>query len=325
MKPHGDLKNKLLARYNVLARINFQSCAYEMKVVVDWIRQQPAVMAIIAEAEQEVPEFDLDEFKMVLNSTRNIIPWPAYVVTDAGRAAISWRILADIADSSTHQKDASRQYVRAFSVRDNQGSYEVFVDLALRPFFEYAIEHVGDFDSILYVLQRYVRDVEWHRRDDLYAKFVEDTANGEEVYNLDLQRHLYMDGGFITHAKVASASGQPDLIGGLDSVDPLICDGKLIKSGTGPSYIATGFNQVIKYAQDYNKTRAFLVVFNLTDRLVEFPSDDPKKGWPSHVTYGGVRVYFVEVRALPPATTASKAGKLKPLTLTREDLFADDE
>lgn len=89
----------------------------------------------------------------------------------------------------------------------------------------------------------HVAQVEWFDRKNLYARFAENTRNGEEVYNLDLQRFLFLDGGYITQAKARSASGEADLIGGLETDDALICEGKLYDSDSrGKSYLAKGFH-----------------------------------------------------------------------------------
>jgi hypothetical protein len=184
-------------------------------------------------------------------------------------------------------------------------------------------ERVGDESSVLFLLERYVRMVEWFDRDDLDARFEADRANGEEVYNTNLHRFLFQEGGYITQAKARSASGEADLIGGLDTADPLICEGKLFDY-RGKSYIARGFHQVIKYAHDYGKSAAYLVIFNRTDRLVQFPDHRPAGSWPPFVETGRVRVHFVVVRALPPAATASKAGKATTVTITLEDVMSLD-
>jgi hypothetical protein len=76
----------------------------------------------------------------------------------------------------------------------------------------------------------------------------------------------------------------------------------------------------VLYAQDHGKSVAYLVVLNLTDRAIEFPTDGDEKQAPPYLDVGGVRVYLLVVRALPPAASASKAGKPKPLTLAKDDL-----
>jgi hypothetical protein len=201
--------------------------------------------------------------------------------------------------------------------------WQAFAEQVIQPLIDFLDERVGDESSVLFVLERYVHMIEWFDRDARYAAFEADTANGEEVYNLNLQRFLFQEGGYITHAKARSASGEADLIGGLDTDDPLVCEGKLFDS-RGKSYLARGCHQVIKYAHDYNQSVAHLVVFNMTDRLLQFPTDGAAGAWPSYVEIAGVRVYFIGTRALPPAATASKAGKATTVALTRNDLSDPD-
>jgi hypothetical protein len=111
---------------------------------------------------------------------------------------------------------------------------------------------------VLYVLERYVRRVEWFDRDELHRRYREAVAAGhvgEDVYNLDLQRFLFIEGDYITYAKPRSASGEADVIGELDTDDPLVYDGKIFDGeGRGKSYLAMGFNQIIQYAQDHQGT-----------------------------------------------------------------------
>ena len=98
----------------------------------------------------------------------------------------------------------------------------------IQPLIDFLDERVGDQSSVLFILERYVRLVEWFDRGALHAAFEADRANGEEVYNLNLQRFLFQEGGYIRHAKVRSASGEADLIGDLDTDELLVCEGKLL-------------------------------------------------------------------------------------------------
>jgi hypothetical protein len=199
------------------------------------------------------------------------------------------------------------------------------VEQALTPLFDYLGDQVGDQSSVLHILTRYVARVEWFDRSDLYQRFEDNRPTGEEVYNLDLQRFLFLEGNYVTHAKARSASGEADLIGGLDTDDPLVCDGKIFDGGSrGPAYLAKGFNQVLQYAHDYGKTVAYLVIFNISGRAIEFPTDRKPDELPAFLDLSGVRVYFVSIRALPPATTASKIGKARPFTITRDALIDVD-
>jgi len=53
--------------------------------------------------------------------------------------------------------------------------------------------------SGLFVLERCVHIVEWFDRETLHAVFEADRANGEEVYDVNLQRFLFQEGGHGTH------------------------------------------------------------------------------------------------------------------------------
>ena len=57
--------------------------------------------------------------------------------------------------------------------------------------------------------------------------------------------------------------------------------------------------QVTNYAHDYGKTTAYLVIFNLSTKILHLPSDGGQKEWPPRIDMGGVTVFLVHVRALP--------------------------
>ena len=68
-------------------------------------------------------------------------------------------------------------------------------------------------------------------------------------------------------------------------------------------------------AHDYGQHTAYLVIYNITDKLLQLPTDGTPGAWPPYTELTGVRVYFIHVRVAPP-TTASKAGKATRVTLT---------
>jgi hypothetical protein len=83
-------------------------------------------------------------------------------------------------------------------------------------------------------------------------------------------------------------------------------------------------HQIVKYAHDYGQHTAYLVIYNLTNKLLDLPTDGTPGAWPPYAEFAGVRVYFIHVRALPPTTTASKAGKATRVVIARDDLSNPD-
>jgi len=80
---------------------------------------------------------------------------------------------------------------------------------------------------------------------------------------------------------------------------------------------------VIRAAQHYNKTVAYLVVFNLTPKQLNIHTDGPAGAWAPYVVEAGVRVNIIVVRARPPDQTDSKAGKPQVVKISRRDLVCE--
>ncbi|MGW4294005.1 hypothetical protein ACWEH1_13245 [Micromonospora chersina] len=324
MRHQQDLQVALRERLRRLLTQEYSLAGHEVRLVVDWVKKQPALRAALAEAAQIEPNLDLDAFLSGLNNRD--LTWTSS--TEEGRAVLSWRLMEHIADDDVkHGSDGRAVITMAFASgeRNLNDGWRKFVEIGISPFFDYLSERVGEENSVLYALERYVRRVEWFDREELYARFQQDTRNGEEVYNLDLQRFLFLEGNYVTHAKPRSASGEADIIGAVDTDDALICDGKIFDAGSrSKHYLAKGYNQIVQYAQDYQKSVAYLVVFNISGRPLQFPTDEVKGVSFPYIEMSGVRVYLVGVRALPPQATASKQGKATPVTMTREDLINPD-
>jgi len=320
------MREALVDRYERLVDGDDDSIDHEVTLIRDWINEQPALRAILAEVANSEPAMDFEDWRSRLGNVDQF-KWPSR--SEAGRAWTIWQLMNAIA--TAHEAGAEYQVVDyamqyAEFGKSPNSMVRAFVSRILSPLFRYLGEHVAQGSAVLHTLERYVARVEWYDRNDLYARYEAARSGnhvGEDVYDLDLQRFLFLDGGYITQAKARSASGEADIIGGLATSDPLICEGKLFDN-RGKRHIVKGFHQVIKYAHDYNKTTAHLVVFNLTDRLLRLPTDDPSKAWPPCIEESGVRVNFIVVRALPPATTASAAGKATVVEISRGDLISLD-
>ncbi|MFG2386825.1 hypothetical protein [Streptomyces avermitilis] len=301
----------------------FSSAGHEVHLAVTWINNQPALRGLLEEATRAEPQLDREKFRTGLTRSGRFF-WPSR--TEEGRATLVWELMQDIAKADAEDPEAGWRIASDYSTQRNiQDSWREFAEDILQPFFDFLSERVGAESSILHTLERYRTRIEWFDREELYSRFEADRPNGEEVYNLDLQRFLFLEGDHITHAKPRSASGEADLIGDLDGRDPLICDGKIFDGKSrSKSYLAKGVHQVIKYAHDYGQHTAYLVIYNITDKLLELPTDGTPGAWPPYTEISGVRVYFIHVRVLPPTTTASKAGKATRVTLTKENLTNPD-
>lgn len=330
MRYQQDLQVSLRDRLRRLLVAGCEDAGHEVRLVTGWIEQQPALRAILAEAERTEPGVDHDGLGSALlqggGGLGRSFRWPSQ--TEAGRAALIWHLMRRIAAEDRDGTEGTRiviNYAHAVSSHSNMNDmWREFAERILRPLFDYLDERVGAESSVLYTLERYVRRVEWFERDDLYQRYLADRQNGEAVYDLDLRRFLFSEGINMPFSQAKSASGLSDVLTDLDTDDPFIGEVKLFDADNHRKReLATGVNQATQYAQDWAKTTGYLVTINLSGRQLELPTDGPKGTWPPYLEVGGVRIYLITVRALP-VPTASQQGKPWPVSITREDLVNPD-
>ncbi|WP_405583521.1 hypothetical protein [Streptomyces sp. NBC_01190] len=313
MRLLDDLQQSLARRYRQVVSSRRQNFGSEVKYTAAWIGKQPPLAAIIAEA-RKVEEPPPQEDWLRQCQDEDGIVWPTQ--TEEGRAVLAWDLLSSL---QPDQAENLAVQICARTTRNIDDMIRQFAHDAFTPLFDWLAEQLQNRSSVVAALRRYVYLTERFNRVALNAQYLERTSTGEELYNDDLQKFLFQDAHYVTYAKPRSTTGEPDLVGELEGEDPIVLDGKLFKGDV--AYVARGVRQVYEYALDYGKHVAYLVVFNRTDnRTLVVDGDGPADSWPPYFDMAGVRVYIVVVRACPPATTASKMGRLKTAILRASDV-----
>lgn len=84
-----------------------------------------------------------------------------------------------------------------------------------------------------------------------------------------------------------STSGKVDLVGAIDTNDPLIHEIKLVdkEKGYGKNRIRDGFTQIIRYSNGYNKDRGYLTVINFSAQDIVFSFDQSNSLFPPMLDY----------------------------------------
>lgn len=319
MRYQQDLQVALRDRMRKLMVAHFKDLTGEMRYATDWIASQPALRAILATAERVEPDLDYSKWEETLKQRQLV--WPSK--TEAGRATLIWQLLQQTAESDRGVQQEMPPYLFTFGSRAPDAAREL-VERLVAPLFDYLSDQVGQDSNTLYVLERYVRRVEWFDRAELYESYRANTGRGEDVYDTDLRRFLFNEGINMPFSQPKSASGRSDIVTDLDTDDPFIGEIKLFDAlNHGKRELATGLNQALQYAQDWGKSTGYLIIINLAGRPLDLPSDGPPETRPPYVDVGGIRVYLLTVRALP-AASASKLGKASPVTVSRDDFLNPD-
>ena len=331
MRYQQDLQVSLHERLRRLMVANSEDASHEVRLVTGWLDQQPTIRAILAETQLSEPGLAPDELVSALRDGGSGLSrefrWPSQ--TESGRAFLIWQLMrqisADDNDDGTVGTRIVITYAHAVSYENNVNAmWREFAERILRPLFDYLEDQVGAESSMLYVLERYVRRVEWFDRDDLYARAMADTRKTEEVYDTDLRRFLFSEGINMPFSQTQSASGLSDVLTDLDTDDPLVCEVKVFDADNrGKRHLASGVHQAISYASDYGKQIAYLVIINISGRPLTLPTDNESNAWPPCITVAGIRVYLVAVRARP-TESASRLGRPAPIIVTHNDLVDPD-
>ncbi|WP_158691133.1 hypothetical protein [Streptomyces sp. 351MFTsu5.1] len=314
MRYERDLQSKLEQRYSRIYGADYNAFRNAVQYFRDFIQGTPALRAITENLENTNIDVDPDVWVGEKFSMRTY-SWPE---TESGQAKIVWRLVNRWADGEdpyalgdSFSSDNNLNYV----LRD-------MTDQTIRLFVEYLVEQLGSASQVLYMLERFKRRVEWFDQAELYAKYEADTKHGEDGYDTHLRKFLFDQGIDYPFSQPKSASGQVDVVAGLDGDDPLVCEVKLYdpsRSGYGVPYVAKGFRQALDYAHDYGKSVAHLVTFNLSGQGLQMPTDEGSKPWPPRLHVEGVTVYLVTVNA-KPRPSASQRGRATPRIVTRDEL-----
>ena len=317
MRFREALQVQLQERYRRLYKSEWTTFEVNVKFFLEWIDQMPALASITDSLRGSVPDLDPSEWWDGLRTKRSY-ETPA---TEEARAKIVLHALYEIA--FTEGVDF-RQLIRPLTSETHfNDSIRSFCSQWVEPVVEYLHERLGAESDMLYLLERYRRRLAWFERDRLFDLYRADTSKGEAVYDRDLRRFLFEQGVDYPFSQPEGPAGKADVIALVESDDPLTCEVKLYDGDKyGVPYLAKGVGQSVRYAEDYGKTAAHLVIFNLTDHALQLPSEDPDAGWPPRLDVAGVTVFLVVVQAAP-RMSASKSGKAKTVDIDRSDLVIE--
>lgn len=318
MNYQRDLQVRLQERYRRLYKAELRLYKHEAGYLINFIRSTPALRYLIEDVERSEPDIDPATWVSEHFGWRQA-EWPA---TEAGRSKVAWHLLQQWAE----HEDAAAMFGHSLDSSQNNLAVgaRTATEAVVEPLIEYLQERIGEASDVLYLLERYVRRVEWFEQGRLHAAYEANPSSGEHTYDTDLRQFLFEQGIDYPFSQPRSASGQSDVVAGLDGDDPLVCEVKLYDAASyGKSYIAKGVQQAVAYARDYGKTTAYLVVVNRSVKHLRFPTDGDTKEWPPRIDVGGVTVFLIQVRALPQPS-ASKRGAAEVVPLSKDDLLRSD-
>uniref|UniRef100_UPI001FA79596 hypothetical protein n=1 Tax=Pontibacter vulgaris TaxID=2905679 RepID=UPI001FA79596 len=197
-----------------------------------------------------------------------------------------------------------------------------FVHNFIDPIVHYLHDSIEEKSFVLYLLEKYKKRTEWFKADILTKAYKEASANYEQLFEDDLRLFLFEQGIDYPFSTPKSRSGRADVVGMLDTQDPLVVEVKIYDSEKGykKKRIIDGFKQIVEYTNNYNKTTGYLVVYNLDQIEIQIKTEATDQQFPQRVLFNN-KVYYIIFVNLTYDVSASKLGTQKVEVIQEAELF----
>jgi hypothetical protein len=314
MSTNSELR-ELQRLFDGLKRTGYRQYKTHLRYVHELLERSARFRAIFDLLGANTSEFDVDAWVegRVFSARDTCHEWPA---SETQRLRVLRRILERAATEEGIQPTGLGHKFE-FG-RDLNEQAQAVTRHVVVPLLEYLNTRLGTESEILHHLERMRRQIEWFEQERLYEQFIAAPSKGEDGYDRRVREFLFAEGIDFPFSQPSGPSGRADVIGRLETNDPLVCEIKLYDGGRyGVPYVQQGLGQAIRYAHDYGKASAHLVVFNLSEERLQLPSDEPADTLPPRLLVEGVTVFMVVVQAKPIPSASKDRRELREISRER--------
>lgn len=311
-----NLRTRIQEWRNRLYKFDYNHMPNQYIFFIKNLDSEPIIKGILNEAmdKYNVTESVVEGWKVKLNILRDV---PTKFSNPEEFAAYIFGLLKWL----QKQPNIGKAILNLTYSRNESDAYTRFNDDYITHLTNYLHDVLDESNSMLYLLEKYKRRTEWFMREQLLAKYNSASGKNEKALEADLLLYLFDQGIDYPLSTPASASGRADIVGLIDTEDPLVMEIKIVdkEKKYGKGRVAGGFAQVVKYSNDYHKNVGYLVIFNIDPEEIEIQTAVPSKQWPPRVHLNN-KVYYIITVNLNNQQSASKVGKLKKLTIKESEL-----
>jgi hypothetical protein len=316
MYQNHNLRTQLQEWKNRLSKAKFEQFGNNLMYFFNNVRSDKLLSGLMTEAIRKYP-FSYEEYKEKEDEV------------DRGN-------FTQIFENEMHH--AAFMYQLALYMQQDMGNYnlhmqymfqqgkfedtkESVIQELISPILYYLHDALDRSSSTLYLLEKYKRRTEWFTYATLIAAYQGEDKNYEEIFDHDLRMFLFDQGIDYPFSTPRSASGRADIVGAIDTDDPIIIEVKVFdrQKNYSKNRVKDGFTQAIKYTHDYNKDIGYIVIFNMDKAELNFQFLGWKNTFPPAITFNH-KTYFFVVINLWKEMSASKVGTTEAIDITEEEL-----
>lgn len=309
-----NLRTNLQEWKNRLYRSTYEQFGFQLKYFLNNLESNLQLQALINDAIQEY-SFPLEEFNQRINAHR---PPNISFENEVHQAAFCIQFIKHFIEKFGNYNLHNNMFFRGSDFDDTKTN---IIEDYLSPVLYYLHDKLEKLNSTIYLLEKYKKRIEWFKRKEILDTYKRSEKNYEQLLEDDLRLFLFDQGIDYPFSTPSSASGRADIVGEIETDDPLIIEIKIFdrEKNYGKDRIKDGFTQIIKYANDYNKNIGFLVIFNMDEAEINFKFSEQNKVFPPSFVFNNKTFYFVVVNC-GFSNSASKTGTTKEIEITESEL-----
>nr|WP_320022743.1 hypothetical protein [uncultured Draconibacterium sp.] len=309
------LRTNLQEWKNRLYRATYAQFGNQLKFLINNLENNSQTSGLLKEANQK-HNYSLEELSKISNHHRR--GTDIEFESEIHQAAFCNQILKYMISESGNYNLHNLMF---FSGRDFDGTKTKIVEDYISPILNYLHDKLDKSNSTIYLLEKYKRRTEWFTKKELFNQYNLAEKNYEQILEDDLRLFLFDQGIDYPFSTPGSASGRADIIGEIETDDPLIIEIKIFdrEKGYGKDRIKDGFSQIVKYANDYNKDVGYLVIYNMDEAELNLNFSENNNVFPASIRFNNKIFFFIVINS-SCREAASKSGTIKEIEITENEL-----
>ena len=313
-----NLRERLQQRRNRLYGCGRQTYKAELLYFIQFLNNNRFTSCLIEQLNSDT-SVNFDEWSENTELRLSI----GFPDTEMGRAKVCYAILESAANGDRRLENT--RWIRPFLESDNINAlYSGYTNAYVDPLVNFILDEIDDAGNILYLLERIKFQLEWFRREALHCRYRNRTRDGEKNLDSELRACLFDGGVDFPFSQPLSPSGQADVVALLDSDDPLVLEVKVYdpENGRRKDHIRQGFHQITRYADNYNKSVGYLVIFNCSNKQLVFNLDDSSESeFPPRIQHASKTFFIIPIDIHPDLDSASTESPSNRDEITLRDLI----
>jgi len=308
-----QLRYELQVKKDGLFRVDDRALVDELRLFFEFLNRHSMLRGLLEELRTSMPSFD-EWYKKMAAAKR--IFWPP---TEEERVRLCLAFLEHCVNSGDEVEPVNIALDTGWQGIGLSEGARFFLEQFFLPFYEYLDHHIEEYSSVLYVVEKFKLRSQWFERKGLYDLYVADTSRGESALDKELRQFLFDNGIEYPFSTPASSSGRADIVASLHTADPVIVEVKVFDADSrGRSHIRQGFRQVHDYMGDYNKNVGYLVIFNVSNKDLQFRLNHPEK--PLQIHLNNRTIFLVVVDIFHDVQPASERPQLETYEIKEDEL-----